>query len=74
MIEKIINEKTLIPLSLVITLIGGVAWLTNLAGIEKANANEIQSLKHSAEKDKEYLIEELRIINSKLDMIRDKMK
>lgn len=40
-----ITEKTLIPISLVLTIIGGVVWLTTLWARTEAHANEISDLK-----------------------------
>lgn len=42
--EVKINEKTLIPLSLMITIIGGVYWLSNLNFKANASEKEIEKL------------------------------
>lgn len=42
---KKISEKTLVPISMVITLFGGVAWLTNLYAENKSHGSEIREIK-----------------------------
>lgn len=39
-----ITEKTLIPISLVITLVGGVAWLSNLHFVSAQSAEAITKI------------------------------
>lgn len=39
-----ITEKTLIPISLVITILGGIIWLTILAENTKANTQSLTNL------------------------------
>lgn len=41
----VLNEKTLVPISLVITIIGGVVWLTTLWFRTEAFASEISDIK-----------------------------
>lgn len=45
MAENKITEKTLVPLSLVIALIGGTTWLTQLHFQQQANAATLVELK-----------------------------
>lgn len=45
---KAITENTLLPLGLVIAIIGGVGWLTNMHYIGTSNAAEIVGLKEIA--------------------------
>lgn len=40
-----ISEKTLVPISLVITLFGFVVWLTNLYAENKSHGAEIKDIK-----------------------------
>lgn len=42
---KVISEQTLIPISLVVTIIGGVVWLTTLWFRSEAHAEIISELK-----------------------------
>ena len=74
MMQKIINEKTLFPLSLVIVLVGGTGWLTSIFEMGKANANSIEELKKNDLRIEGYIVDELRIINKKLDEIRNRIK
>lgn len=50
---KSISEKTLLPISLVITLSGGVFWLTNIYSKQEANAQELSSLKNKMDSKQE---------------------
>ena len=43
--SNVLSEKTLIPISLVITIIGGVVWLTTLWFRTEAQAQNIAEVK-----------------------------
>lgn len=45
---KAISEKTLLPISLVITLSGGVFWLTSMYSKQEALANDFEKTKESS--------------------------
>jgi hypothetical protein len=70
---KKITENTLVPISLVITLIGGVMWLSALWWRESANAASILEIKQVIKDDKAILREDLGRINQKLDHIIERM-
>ena len=40
-----ITEKTLIPVSLVVVIVGGVFWFSNLWAVSKQNAEDIKEIK-----------------------------
>jgi hypothetical protein len=71
---KSITESTLLPISLVITLIGGVVWLSTIWYKADANAYAINEVKQSIKEDKQFLREDLTKINDKLDYIIDRMQ
>lgn len=43
--ENIISEKTLIPVSVLATVIGGVFWLSNIYATGESNASDINLLR-----------------------------
>lgn len=73
-VVKKITESTLIPISLVITLFGGVMWLSALWFREEANAWAIAEVKQAMKDDKAILREDIKIINDKLDKIMERLK
>jgi len=64
-----ITSKTMVPLSLVISLIGGGGWLTTVHSTVQKNNSDIQDIK--AEKKDEMNI--LRDINKRLSRIEGKL-
>lgn len=69
-----INENTKVTVGLVVALVGGVWWLTDLYSAVQTQAAEIKNLKNEARFNQEYNLFELRAINKKLDEIRDRLK
>lgn len=72
---KVITEKTLIPISLVITIIGGTLWLSALWYDNRANAKNIEVLKVDQKllaeelvETQKKMIESLTRIETKLDI------
>lgn len=69
---RVISEKTVIPISFAILLIGGVAWLTNLAFKVDVSAESLKKIEL-----KQNAIEEIKtdvaVIKSKLDRIDKKL-
>lgn len=59
---KLISESTLIPISLVITLGGGLMWLTTIYNLTSANEKAIQRVETKQD-----------IYNDNLAIIRDKL-
>lgn len=43
-LQSIITEKTLIPVSLVLTIMGGVSWLTSMSYKIEANRHNIETI------------------------------
>lgn len=70
---KIISESTLLPISLVITLAGGIIWLSALWYREEVNAASITEIKQTMKDDKQILREDLDRINEKLDYIIERL-
>ena len=62
---KTITEQTLLPLSLVGVLIGGVFWFSNLWAISKQNSEEIKEIKS---KQEEY-VQNMYQVNQRLSRI-----
>jgi hypothetical protein len=70
---KIINESTLLPISLVITLAGGIIWLSALWYREEVNAASITEIKQVIKDDKAILREDIKLIHEKLDRIMERL-
>jgi hypothetical protein len=71
---KKITESTLVPISLVITLFGGVMWLSALWFREEANAQAIAEVKQVIKDDRATLRDDIKHINDKLDKIMERLK
>ena len=67
---KEITEKTLLPLSLVITLSGGIFWLTKQYIQTEANA---ETLNKVASKQDQY-VEDIQAIRLDIEIIKNEMK
>lgn len=63
---KVISEKTGISVSLLITLAGGIYWLTTLYSQNESNAQEIREIKRE--------MRELREIKSDVTIIKSDLK
>lgn len=42
--QTVISEKTLLPLGVVVVLIGGIAWITNLSFQANASAKSVEKV------------------------------
>jgi hypothetical protein len=62
-----ITENTLLPISLVIILAGGIMWLSSVWHQGNANAHSISELKEQRKYDREEIMRKLEIIDAKLD-------
>lgn len=71
---KSVTEKTLIPLSLVITISGGVFWLTNIYSKQEANAQELIQLKNKFESKQERIDDLLSDILQRVTRIEEAVK
>jgi len=69
----IITQSTLLPISLVITLAGGIIWLSALWYREEVNAASITEIKQVIKDDKAILREDIRLIHEKLDRIMERI-
>lgn len=67
--EKIINEKTLLPISLVIIIIGASVWLTNIYFLSRANAKVISKIDKKQVSDINHLNQTLLEISTRLARI-----
>lgn len=68
-----ISESTKITVGFVVTLLGGIWWLTTLYSDVQTQAAEIRNIKNDARINQEYNLYELRAINKKLDSIIEKL-
>ncbi len=68
-----ISENTKVTIGLVMTLLGGIWWLTTLYSDVQTQASEIRNIKNDARFTQEYNLYELRAINKKLDEILQKL-
>jgi hypothetical protein len=76
-----ITENTLLPISLVITLVGGVFWLTTIYSQSNANAVEIKEMKTKQEliiqelsEKQTLMLDRLARIEGRLESIQHKEK
>ena len=60
--QKIVSESTLIPISLLVTLLLFSAWLTSVYATTVKNAENIVELKQDRKDDMDYIRQELRDI------------
>ena len=73
-IGPIIGENTKVTIWFVVTIIGGMWWLSQMYADIQAQAAEIRNLKNEAAVNQSYLIEEIRRIRIRLDDIADHLK
>lgn len=69
---RTITENTLIPVSLVIVLAGGILWLTTIQSQGEVNTVSIQEIKDRREEDVGRIDRRLERIESKLDTLIEK--
>lgn len=73
----IISSDTGLTIGIVITLAGGVAWLTRLHALASANAKELKHLDarmESQERASALLTNQITEINTKLDYIIEELR
>lgn len=63
---KLITENTAIPISLLLVILGGAAWLTSIYFTGQANSAQIQELK--SDQSQEFLR-----LNQSLEDIRERL-
>ena len=70
--EKVdaITEKTLVPLSLVVILVGGILWLARIESLATANAAAVRQLSKDQQEYNRTVIE----INTRLSRIEGKLE
>ena len=64
-----ISQDTLIPLSMVGTIIGGVVWLSSVAANTELGIDRIDRVEKANNEWKDYIIDQLKIINEKIDRL-----
>ena len=69
----ILTRRTLVPVGFVMTMFGGVAWLTALYSSTVANAAEISELKQSHEKLVEKLVQQNEQMIDRLGRIEERL-
>ena len=70
---SVISEKTLVPLSLVITFLGFVGWLTYVAHTTNANARTIIEMKVNTSTSESKVVAQLIEMNTRLSRIEGKL-
>ncbi len=70
---KTITENTLVPISLVIAIGGGIFWLTEIYFNGQANANSITDIKQNQEKFIEDVSKDVAQIKKSLNRIEGKL-
>lgn len=66
--KNLINEKTALPISLVISIIIGVVWLTNVANRAVANTASIEKIEKKADVIND-IKEDVAVIKEKITQI-----
>jgi hypothetical protein len=69
-----ITEGTLIPISLVVIIIGGVSWLTTIHAGEKRNADNITEIKSHAKEFSVNVGEKIDILLERTARIEEQIK
>lgn len=69
-----ITEKTLIPISLLTIIVGGVFWLTNIYFSTATNASEIKELKQQRKDDTILINEKLDKLIEDVSFIKGKLR
>jgi hypothetical protein len=72
--ETIISEKTLIPISAIAVLIGGVFWISSMYAQGRENANAIIGIKQEQKELKVEIREDLRRLEDKIDLLLERKK
>jgi hypothetical protein len=69
-----ITEGTLIPISLVIVIIGGVSWLTTIHAGERRNSESITEIKAHAKEFSDNVGEKIDILLERTARIEEQIK
>ncbi len=64
-----IDERTLVPIGVLVVLAGGIFWLSTLYVNTEANASAIADLKVDGKDQRREIIERLNIMDMKIDRI-----
>ena len=64
-----ITEKTLIPLSLLLVIAGGIFWFSSMYSQTQANAESIVEVKQQQKDDRKEILDRLNVIDLKIDRI-----
>lgn len=68
---QVISESTVIPISLVIVLIGGIFWLTTIWAKGNANAAALKELQDDRKSKREEYVDTLKMINENLTSLKE---
>lgn len=68
-----ISEKTLIPISTILVIVGAVFWLTNIYNLANTNAYGIESIKKKVSTTDSKIIERIDLIDQRLSRIEGKL-
>ena len=69
----VISEKTLLPISFVLVILGFAAWLGYVAQVSVANTASIHDIKSYSLKKEDAIVKELKEINTRLSKIEGKL-
>lgn len=70
---SVLSKETLVPISLVISGIGFVVWLTTMFMQGNANAHDIREIKAKSAQNNDKVFDELKEINRRLSNIEGKL-
>lgn len=69
----VITEGTLFPMSLIISFLGGVLWISYVSYTANANASALSQMKDQIQAKDQAIIKELREMNTRLSRIEGKL-
>jgi hypothetical protein len=69
-----LTESTLLPLSLVLTIIGGATWMTKIYFTSEAAAAQVDKIERKYETFSDAVIIKLESINDRLARIEERLK
>lgn len=67
--QTFLSEKTLVPISLLAVLAGGIFWLSSMYVQTQANAHAVVEIKEQQRDDRKEIIERLNLIDAKIDRL-----
>lgn len=73
---NILSEGTLIPVSLLVVIVGGVFWLSSMYAQTNANAESVVEIKQQQKDDRKEIMDRLSLIDGKIDrmLLRDRKR